>query len=53
MRNARELGFESRILGRHVARTYALESLVICSFLRGLSVRDVEAALQETFEMSR
>src|ERR687894_763023 len=34
-RNASELGFESRILGRHVARTYALESLVICSFLRG------------------
>jgi putative transposase len=50
VRNARELGFESRILGRHVARTYALESLVICSFLRGLSVRDVEAALEETFE---
>src|SRR5919198_6548442 len=50
VRNARELGFESRLLGRHVARTYALESLIICSFLRGLSVRDVEAALQETFE---
>ena len=33
-----------------MARTYALESLVICSFLRGLSVRDVEAALAETFE---
>ncbi len=43
MRNAQRLGFESRILGRHVARTYALESLVICSFLRGLSVRDIEA----------
>ena len=26
VRNARALGFESRILGRHVARTYALES---------------------------
>src|ERR671931_1877275 len=50
VRNARELGFESGILGRHVARTYALESLVICSFLRGLSVRDVEAALEETFD---
>jgi putative transposase len=50
VRNARELGFESRLLGRHVARTYALESLIICSFLRGLSVRDVEAALEETFE---
>jgi putative transposase len=45
VRSARELGFESRILGRQVARTYALESLVICSFLRGLSVRDVQAAL--------
>jgi putative transposase len=50
VRGARELGFESRILGRHVARTYALESLVICAFLRGLSVRDVEAALAETFD---
>src|SRR5256885_4003353 len=50
VRNAGRLGFESRILGRHVARTYALESLIICSFLRGLSVRDVEAALRETFE---
>jgi putative transposase len=37
--NAQQLGFESRILGRHVARTYALESLIICSFSRGLSVR--------------
>jgi hypothetical protein len=36
VRNARELGFESRILGRHVARTYALESLIICSFLRAV-----------------
>src|SRR4051812_49848738 len=50
VRNARELGFQSRILGRHVARTYALESLIICSFLRGLSVRDIEAALAETFD---
>ena len=44
------LGFESRVLGRHVTRTYALESLVIGSFLRGLSTRDVEAVLEETFE---
>src|SRR4029453_16649934 len=29
VRNAQELGFESHILGRHVARTYALESLII------------------------
>src|SRR3982751_2626087 len=50
VRDAQKLGFESRILGRHVARTYALESLMICSFLRGLSVRDVEAALEETFD---
>ena len=50
VRNARELGFESRILGKHVARSYALESLVISGFLRGLLVRDVEAALEETFD---
>ncbi len=50
VRGASELGFESKLLGKHVARTYALESLVICSFLRGLSVRDVEAALEETFD---
>ena len=50
IRDAERLGFESRILGKRVARTYALESLVISSFLRGLSVRDVEAALEETFD---
>ena len=50
VRGAAQLGFQSRILGKHVARTYALESLVIASFLRGLSVRDVEAALEETFD---
>ena len=50
VRDAQKLGFESRILGKHVARTYALESLVISGFLRGLSVRDVEAALEETFD---
>jgi len=50
IREASKLGFESRIVGRGVARTYALETLLICSFLRGLSVRDVEAALQETFD---
>ena len=33
-----------------MTRTYALESLVISSFLRGLSTRDVEAALEETFD---
>jgi putative transposase len=50
IRNAASLGFESRVLGKGVARTHALESLVISSFLRGLSTRDVEAALEEVFE---
>ena len=50
VRNASMLGFESEIVGTGVARTHALEALVLCSFLRGLSVRDVEAALEETFE---
>jgi len=39
--------FVSRLLGLGVTRTKALESLVIASFVRGLSVRDVEAALAE------
>src|SRR5829696_2235960 len=50
VRDASKLGFESRILGKGVTRTYALESLVIGSFLRGLSTRDVEAVLEETFD---
>jgi transposase-like protein len=50
IRDACKLGFESRLLGKGVARTYALESLMISSFLRGLSTRDVEAALTEVFE---
>jgi len=50
VRNASKLGFESRILGKGVARTHALESLVITGFLRGLSTRDIEAALEEVFE---
>ena len=50
LRNASRLGFESAIVGKGVARTHALEALVLCSFLRGLSVRDVEAALEETFD---
>jgi putative transposase len=37
--------FASRLFGAHVTKTNALESLVIASFVRGLSVRDVEAAL--------
>ena len=49
VRDASKLGFESELLGRGVARTHALEALIVCSFLRGLSVRDVEDALEETF----
>jgi putative transposase len=49
IRNATNVGFESQVLGRGVARTHALEALIICGFLRGLSVRDVEAALEEAF----
>ena len=50
VRDASKLGFESRVLGKGVTRTYAPESLVIGSFLRGLSTRDVEAVLEETFD---
>ncbi len=39
--------FASRLLGKGVARSNALESLVIAGFVRGLSVRDVEACLAE------
>ncbi|MGH2690298.1 MAG: transposase, partial [Actinomycetota bacterium] len=39
--------FASRLLGSGVVRTNALESLVIAGFVRGLSVRDVEATLAE------
>ena len=39
--------FASRLFGAHVTKTSALESLVIASFVRGLSVRDVEATLAE------
>ena len=39
--------FASRLFGAHITKTNALESLVIASFVRGLSVRDVEAALAE------
>ncbi len=40
--------FSSRLLGKHVTRTNALESLVISGWVRGLSDRDIEAALRET-----
>jgi transposase-like protein len=49
LRNASELGFASRIVGEGVTRTHALEALVVVGFLRGLSVRDVETLLAETF----
>lgn len=49
VRGAAECGFESRVLGKGVARTHALEALIIVGFLRGLSVRDVEAVLEEAF----
>jgi putative transposase len=39
--------FASALLGAHVTRTNALEALVIAGFVRGLSTRDVEAALAE------
>ena len=39
--------FASRLFGSHVTKTNALESLVIASFIRGLSVRDVEATLAQ------
>jgi putative transposase len=39
--------FASRLFGSHVTKTNALETLVIASFVRGLSVRDVQAALAE------
>ncbi|MHB1244307.1 MAG: IS256 family transposase [Gaiellaceae bacterium] len=50
LRNASALDFASEVVGKGVARTHALEALVLASFLRGLSVRDVEAALAETFD---
>jgi transposase-like protein len=39
--------FASRLLGKHVTRTNALESLVIAGYVRGLSTRDVEASLAD------
>ncbi|MCA1678323.1 MAG: IS256 family transposase [Actinobacteria bacterium] len=50
LRNQGALSFASALVGKGVARTHALEALVIASFLRGLSVRDVEAALEEAFD---
>lgn len=39
--------FASRLLGTGVTKSNALESLVIAGFVRGLSVRDVEATLAD------
>jgi putative transposase len=39
--------FASQLLGKHVTRTHALESLVIAGYVRGLSTRDVEACLAD------
>jgi transposase-like protein len=39
--------FTSKLFGTGVTRTNALESLVIAGFVRGLSVRDVEASLAD------
>ena len=46
LRNTLE-AFSSRLLGKHVTRTNALESLVISGWVRGLSDRDITAALAE------
>ena len=42
------VAFASRLFGKHVTKTNALETLVIAAFVRGLSVRDVQATLAET-----
>jgi putative transposase len=42
-----EQRFVSRLFGAGVTKTNALETLVIAGFVRGLSVRDVEAALAD------
>ena len=39
--------FASRLLGRGVTRTNAIESLIIAGYVRGMSTRDIEAALAE------
>jgi putative transposase len=39
--------FASRLLGAGVTRTNAIESLIMAGWVRGLSTRDIEAALEE------
>jgi len=41
------VAFASRLLGSGVTKTHALEALVIAGFVRGPSVRDVEASPAE------
>jgi putative transposase len=45
--------FASRLLGQGVTRTNAIESLVIAGYVRGLSTRDIEAALTEALGEGR
>ncbi len=45
--------FSSRLLGMGVTRSNALEALVISGWVRGLSTRDIEAALAETLGTER
>ena len=50
VRNAKSWAFRAGSSARASPARMRLESLVISSFLRGLSTRDVEAALEEIFE---
>ena len=51
LRNTTER-FASQLFGKGVTKTNALEALVIAGFVRGLSTRDVEAALTEALGAS-
>src|ERR1041385_5372800 len=42
-----DAAFVSRLFGTGVSKTNSLETLVIAGFVRGLSVRDVEASLAD------
>lgn len=41
------VAFASRLLGKSVTKSNAFESLVIAGFVRGLSMRDIEASISE------
>jgi putative transposase len=47
-----DLEFESQVLGKGVARTHALQALIILGFLRGLSVRDGASALGASADLT-